>query len=163
MQQSCNCDSSRLGGEIQFMAEHKSDSLFLPSHVLQRKALEALWEHGRSSIRDVVDWLDSKLHSEVPYNTVASALNTLCNSGFATRVRLSGAREYLYSALVSREQLEKASTQQAVQTVFEKSRNRREALSYLVEIVGESDSRRLDDLGKVVEHKRRVTKDKRER
>ena len=145
------------------MAEHRADRLCLPGHPLQRRVLEVLWNSGRSSIRDVTDRLEGKRDAGVPYNTVAFALNTLCSSGFATRVRISGAREYLYSALVSREQLEKASTLEAVRTVFERSRNRREALSYLIDIIGEGDRARLDDLGEVVEQKQRVAKDKNKR
>lgn len=143
------------------MDEPRHDHLSsLPLGTLRRATLEMLWNLGRSSIRDVVDRLDGKLGSAVPYNTVASALNALCTAGLATRVRIPGSREYLYSAQVSREQLEKAATMKAVQTVFERSRNPRSALSYLVDLVSEGDRRRLDDLNDVVEHKRREVKAK---
>ncbi|MGH9497574.1 MAG: BlaI/MecI/CopY family transcriptional regulator [Terriglobales bacterium] len=127
---------------------------------LQRAALEALWDGGTGSIRDVVDRLEGKLDRALPYNTVASALNALCGAGFATRVRIKGAREYLYSAQVSRDQLERAATTGAVKTIFERSRTTRSALSYLVELVGEGDRRLLDDFKDVVEQRRGVAKPK---
>jgi predicted transcriptional regulator len=141
------------------MDEHRHDRLSsLPLGNLQRAALEMLWNLGRSSIRDVADRLDGRLGSAVPYNTVASALNTLCSAGLATRVRMPGKREYLYSAEVSREQLEKAVTSKAVQVIFERSGNSRSALSYLVDLVGEGDRRLLDDFKDVVKRRRREGK-----
>jgi predicted transcriptional regulator len=113
-----------------------------------------LWNSGRSSVRDVASGLDGKLGPSAAYSTVASALNRLCEAGLATRSRMPGAREYLYSALVSREQVEKAATVEAVQTVLKGARNPREALSYLVEIIGRVDRRLLDDLENTVERQR---------
>jgi predicted transcriptional regulator len=141
------------------MDERKHDQLSsLPLGNLQRAALEMLWNLGRSSIRDVADRLDGRLGSAVPYNTVASALNALCSAGLATRNRMPGKREYLYSAQVSRDQLEKAVTMKAVQTIFERSRSPRSALSYLVDVVSEGDRRLLDDFKDVVKQKRRVAR-----
>jgi predicted transcriptional regulator len=144
------------------MAARRDEGPSFPPGTLPRETLEILWDRGRSSIRDVVDGMDSKLGSGVPYSTVASVLNKLCKAGFTTRSRILGTRKYLYSALVSREQLEKTSTMEAVQTVFEKSRNQREALSYLVGIVGEAGRQLLDDLRNLVEQRRREAKPKRE-
>lgn len=141
------------------MDEHRHDQLSsLPLGNLQRAALGMLWNLGRSSIRDVADRLDGRLGSAVPYNTVASALNALCSAGLATRVRMPGKREYFYSAQVSREQLEKAATMKAVQTIFERSRSPRSALSYLVDLVSEGDRRLLGDLKDVVKQKRRMAR-----
>jgi predicted transcriptional regulator len=142
------------------MAERRDRRPSLPSGTLLRVTLEMLWNHGRSSIRDVVERMENKLGSGVPYSTVASVLNKLCEAGFATRSQIQGAREYLYSALVSREQVEKAATMEAVQTVFERSRNQRLALSYLVEVVSQSDRRHLVELKKLVERRRREMKAK---
>jgi predicted transcriptional regulator len=135
----------------------------LPPGTLLREALQTLWDLKRSSVREVVDRLERKLGSMVPYSTAASALNKLCESGLATRVRIQGAREYLYSALVSREQLDKASTMEAVQTLLKEARNPREALSYLVEIVSQADGRLLEDLREAVAHKRQAANPKRKR
>jgi predicted transcriptional regulator len=135
----------------------------LPPGTLLRAALEVLWNSNQSSIRDVVDGLESKLGSDVPYSTVASVLNKLCDTGFATRVRIPGAREYFYSALVSRDQMERTLTMEAVQTILTGARDSREALSYLVDIVGKADRRFLEGLGEVVDRRRQVVKAKRER
>lgn len=146
------------------MDEQRHDRLSsLPLGTLQRAALEMLWNLGRSSIRDVADRLDGSLGSAVPYNTVASALNALCSLGLATRVRMLGKREYFYSAEVSREQLEKAVTTKAVQTIFERSRSPKSALSYLVDLVSEGDQRLLDNLKDVVKQKRRMARAERNR
>jgi predicted transcriptional regulator len=140
------------------MRERKDDRLSsLPLGSLQRAALETLWSSGQSSIRDVVERLESELHS-VPYNTVASALNALCAAGLATRVHIQGAREYLYSARVSREQLEKAATTQAVRIIFERSQSPRGALAYLVDLVSECERPSLDELREMVEQRRRAAK-----
>jgi predicted transcriptional regulator len=159
MQLSCNYVGSQ-GGGLNSMRERKDDRLSsLPLGSLQRASLETLWSSGQSSIRDVVERLDSELHS-VPYNTVASALNALCAAGLATRVRIQGAREYLYSAQVSREQLEKAATTQAVRIIFERSRSPRSALAYLVDLVSECKRPSLNELGEMVEQRRREAKSK---
>lgn len=132
----------------------------LPLGDLQHAALEMLWSLGRSSIRGVADRLEDRLGSTVPYNTVASALNALCAAGLATRVRIQGARQYLYSAQVSREHLEKAAATQAVQIIFERSRSPRGALAYLVDLVSEGERPSLDKLCEMVERKRREAKAK---
>ena len=137
------------------------ERLSLPPGTLQREALEMLWDAGQSSTLEVADRLSSKLGVDLNYNTVSSALNGLCNMGVATRVRVPTARAYRYSACVSREQLEKAATVEAVQVVFKESGNSRLALSYLVDIIKKTDSRLLDDLKGVVKQKQRVTKLKR--
>ena len=140
------------------MAEHRSEGRSFPPGTLPRETLELLWDYGESSIRDVVDRMDSKLGSVVPYSTVASVLKRLCEASVATRSRLPGTREYLYSALVTREQMERASTLEAVQTVFQKSRNQREALSYLVGVVSQAGRQHVDDFRNAVDKKRREAK-----
>lgn len=134
----------------------------LPRGSLPRETLEILWDRGKNSIRDVVDEMEGKLGSSVPYSTIASVLKKLCKAGFATRSRIPGTREYLYSAVISREQLDKASAVEAVHTVFEKSRNQREALSYLVGIVSQAGREVVDDFRNAVEQKRQGAKVKRE-
>ena len=155
MQLSCNSDSSQEKSRGRFRAEEKdTGGLSLAPGTHLREVLEMLWNSGRSSVRDVASGLDGKLGPSAAYSTVASALNRLCEAGLATRSRMPGAREYLYSALVSREQVEKAATVEAVQTVLKGARNPREALSYLVEIIGRVDRRLLDDLENTVERQR---------
>ena len=134
----------------------------LPSSRLLRAALELLWNSDRSSIRDVVDGLEGRLGKDVPYSTVASVLNKLCETGFATRIRMQGAREYFYLAVVSRDQLERTATTEAVQTILQGARDPREALSFLVDIVSKADRRFLEGLEEVVERRRRAVTAKRE-
>lgn len=135
----------------------------LPPGTLLRAALEVLWNSSQSSIRDVINGLDNKLGAEVPYSTVASVLNKLCDTGFATRVRIPWAREYFYSALVSRGQLERTLTMEAVQTILAGARDSREALSYLLDIVGKADPRFLEGLGEMIGSRQPTVKVKRER
>jgi predicted transcriptional regulator len=144
------------------VAERRHEGPSFPPGTLPRETLEILWDYGKSSIRDVVDRMDGKLGSGVPYSTVASVLKRLCEAGFATRSRLQGTREHLYSALVSREQMERASTVDAVETVFAKSRSRREALSYLIGVVSQAGPQHVDDFRNAVEQRRREAKAKRE-
>jgi len=143
--------------------KRREERLALPAGTLQREVLEMLWTSGESRVWDVVDKLGSKLGLDLHYNTVSSTLNNLCSMGLANRVRLPGAKAYLYSARLSREQLEKAAAMEAVQTVFEGSRSSRLALSYLVDIIRKTDSRLLDDLEGMVEQKQRVLKTQRKR
>lgn len=140
------------------MAEHRRERRPFPPGTLLRETLELLWDYGESSIGDVVDRMDSKLGSAVPYSTVASVLKRLCEASVATRSRLPDTKEYLYSALVSREQMERASTLEAVQTLFQESRNQREALSYLVGVVSEGGRQHVDDFRNAVDKKRREAK-----
>jgi predicted transcriptional regulator len=162
MQLSCNSDSSQKKGRGRFRVEEKDNGrLSLAPGTHLREVLEMLWNSGKCSVRDVVAGLDGKLGSGAAYSTVASALNKLCDAGLATRSRMQGAREYLYSALISREQVEKAATVEAVHTVLKGARSPGEALSYLVEIIGHVDRRLLDDLKDSVERQRGAARPKR--
>ena len=65
--------------------------------------------------------------------------------------------------MVSREQLEKATTIDTVQTLLKEAPNPRMALQHLIEIVSAADEGLLDNLREVVKQKKQEVKAKRER
>jgi predicted transcriptional regulator len=135
--------------------DRREARLILPRGTLLREALELLWHSGDCSVWDVVDKLGAKLDLDLQYSTVSSTLDNLCNLGLATRVRTPGkkSKAFLYSASVSREQLEKTAIIGAVQTILAESGSTQQALQYLVELIKQADNRLLDDLKHQVEKK----------
>jgi predicted transcriptional regulator len=138
--------------------DKRDEHLALAPGTLRAEVLDTLWTFGQTSIRDLVDRLGEKRHTALPYSTGASALDSLCDLGFATRVRMPGKREYLYSAVVSREQLERAATIAAVQTLLAETHTSREALSGILATVEKAGSHLLDDLSSVLKQKRKKLK-----
>lgn len=135
--------------------DNREARLSLPRGTLLRQALELLWHSGECTVWDVVDNLSAKLDLKLQYSTVSSTLDNLCSLGLATRARITGkkSKAYVYSASLSREQLEKTAIIQAVQTILAESCSAQQALQFLVEVINQADNRLLDDLKHLVEEK----------
>ena len=136
-------------------SDRREARLILPRGTLLRETMELLWRSGECSVWDVVDRLSAKLELDLQYSTVSSTLDNLCSLGLAARVRINGrkSKAFLYSASVSREQLEKTAIIQAVQTILAESHSTQQALQYLVDLIKQADNRLLDDLKQLVEEK----------
>ncbi|MGC1452406.1 MAG: BlaI/MecI/CopY family transcriptional regulator [Candidatus Sulfotelmatobacter sp.] len=116
---------------------------------LEERLLEALWERGPATVRDLVDGTCQDL----AYTTVMTTLDRLFKKNLLSRE--AEGRAFRYTPRFTREDLHREVAGQAFRQLMDASPASSLPLSYLVEILTERDARLLDDLRQVVEAKRR--------
>jgi predicted transcriptional regulator len=116
---------------------------------LEQRMLEALWARGSATVREL---LENSL-PELAYTTVMTTLDRLFKKGLLTRS--DEGRAFRYVPRVSREELHQEAAGLAFRQLLDASPASSLPLSFLVEILSERDAHLLDDLRKLVEHKRR--------
>jgi predicted transcriptional regulator len=121
----------------------------LPGGELEYAVLVALWDLGPASARGV--------HSHVgepdglAYTTIAKVLDRLCIKGLVSRER-SG-KAFVYRARVKREVLDRARAKDLLGRFL--GDEPQPAIARLVEAVESLDPELLDELGRVVQSRRR--------
>jgi predicted transcriptional regulator len=127
----------------------RSFPLPAPLGPLEQRLLETLWQRGPATVRELVE--DDC--SDLAYTTVMTTLDRL----FKKKVLLRKAegRAFRYSPRLTRQELHRERASEAFRQLLEASPACTLPLSYLVEIVTGHDAQLLDDLGEVVEAKRR--------
>jgi predicted transcriptional regulator len=111
--------------------------------------LEGLWTRGSATVRELVEGD----HEDLAYTTLMTTLDRLFKKGLLTRSEEG--RAFRYAPRFSREELHREAASNALRQLLDASPASSLPLSFLVEILGERDKRLLDDLGKLVERKRR--------
>jgi predicted transcriptional regulator len=121
---------------------------------LERAVMDAVWQGGRLSVRDV----QAQLGSPAAYTTVMTTLDRLFKKGLVLRAR--DGRAFLYTAAFERHELEAAMTAGLVTGMLAGGPGAaRPFLSNLVDAVGDSDNSLLDELERLVREKRERIKD----
>ncbi len=121
----------------------------VPLGPLEQRLLDALWERGSATVREMVE--DNC--SDLAYTTVMTTLDRLFKKNLLARQ--PEGRAFRYSPRLTRQELQRERASEAFRQLMETSPASSLPLSYLVEIVTEHDAQLLDDLGEVVEAKRR--------
>jgi predicted transcriptional regulator len=116
---------------------------------LEQRMLDGLWARGSATVRELVDGGCDDL----AYTTVMTTLDRLYKKGMLTRSEEG--RAFRYVARFSREELHREAAGHAFRQLLDASPASSLPLSFLVEILGELDEQLLDDLGKLVDRKRR--------
>jgi predicted transcriptional regulator len=116
---------------------------------LEERMLEALWQRGNATVRDLVDGACQDL----AYTTVMTTLDRLFKKNLLTRE--AEGRAFRYTPRFTREELHREVAGEAFRQLLDASPASSLPLSYLVEILTERDVQLLDDLRQVVEAKRR--------
>lgn len=116
---------------------------------LEERLLEALWERGHATVRDLVDGACQDL----AYTTVMTTLDRLFKKNLLSRH--AEGRAFRYAPRFTREELHREVAGEAFRQLLDASPASSLPLSYLVEILTERDAHLLDDLRQVVEAKRR--------
>jgi predicted transcriptional regulator len=116
---------------------------------LEIQVMEVVWTFGESSVRDVVEKLESKL----AYTTVMTTLDRLYKKRLLERV--AEGRAFRYSPRHTREELKKAAAEETIRELLSSSPGASLPLSYLVEAVSEHDVALLDELQHLLDRKRR--------
>ena len=116
---------------------------------LEERVLDGLWARGNATVRELVE--DS--YQDLAYTTLMTTLDRLFKKGLLTRSEEG--RAFRYAPRFSREELHREAASSALRQLLDASPASSLPLSFLVEILGDRDTRLLDDLGKLVERKRR--------
>ena len=116
---------------------------------LEVRLLEALWERGHATVRDLADGPCQDL----AYTTVMTTLDRLFKKHLLSRQ--AEGRAFRYTPRFTREQLHQEAAGEAFRQLLDASSSSSLPLSFLVEIVTERDAHLLDDLQRLVEAKRR--------
>jgi predicted transcriptional regulator len=117
---------------------------------LEIHVMEVLWDAGESSVRDVVEKLESKL----AYTTVMTTLDRLFKKGLLSRQKSE--RAFLYSPRFSSEEWERRRAGDLIAGFLAGPEPSRDLLlSSLVDAVGQHDAMLLDELEEKIRRKRR--------
>jgi predicted transcriptional regulator len=115
---------------------------------LEVRMLEALWKRDSATVRELFD----EDFKDLAYSTVMTTLDRLFKKGLLTRTE---GRPFRYAPRLSREDLHREATGQALQGLLDASPSSAEPLSFLVETLGGRDEQLIEDLSKMVERRRR--------
>lgn len=117
---------------------------------LESAVMEAVWQQGEGSVRDVAERLERSL----AYTTVMTTLDRLYKKRLLDRRKSE--RAFVYSARVSAQELEAQRAEDFVTEFLGGTRLSRESLvSCLVDAVGGQDAAMLDELERRIQAKRR--------
>lgn len=117
---------------------------------LEIQVMEVVWNSGESSVRDVVEKLDSRL----AYTTVMTTLDRLYKKGLLDRYKSD--RAFVYTARLSSDEWERQRAGDLVAGFLSGPQPSRELLlSSLVDAVGHYDAMLLDALEEKIRNKRR--------
>ena len=116
---------------------------------LERRLLEAIWERGNATVRELVEGGKTGL----AYTTLMTTLDRLYKKNLLSRH--ADGRAFRYTARFTRQQLHREEAGEAFRQMLDASPAAALPLSYLVEIVSEYDARLLQDLSRLIENKRR--------
>lgn len=120
-----------------------------PLGPLEQRLLDALWERGNATVRELVE---GSCH-DLAYTTVMTTLDRLFKKNLLTRE--AEGRAFRYAPRATREELHREAAGEAFRQLLDASPAASLPLSYLVELVTERDAQLLDDLRRLVEAKRR--------
>jgi predicted transcriptional regulator len=116
---------------------------------LEIHVMEVIWANGESSVRDVVE----KLNSKLAYTTVMTTLDRLFKKGLLDRQKSE--RAFLYSPRLSSREWERRRAGDLVAGFLAGPEPSRDLLlSSLVDAVGQHDANLLDELEEKIRRKR---------
>jgi BlaI family transcriptional regulator, penicillinase repressor len=124
---------------------------------LEQRILDGLWEKGNSTVRELLE----RDYPELAYTTLMTTLDRLFKKGLLTRTEEG--RAFRYAPRMSREELHREAASHAFYQLLEASPASALPLSFLVEMVSERDKQLLDELGNLVERKRRELNEREKR
>ena len=116
---------------------------------LEERVLDGLWARGSATVRELVE--DG--YQDLAYTTLMTTLDRLFKKGLLTRSEQG--RAFRYTPRFSHDELHRQAASDAFRQLLDSSPASSLPLSFLVEILGERDTRLLDELRELVERKRR--------
>jgi predicted transcriptional regulator len=120
---------------------------------LERQVLDETWRRDETSVRDVFIAFDER----VAYTTLMTTLDRLYKKRLLSRRK--GGRAFLYSPLVTREELEQGIREDVIEGLLGRGAEGVEpVLACIVEAVSDRDRELLDELDRLIKEKRRELK-----
>ncbi len=118
---------------------------------LEREIMEAVWQRGETSVREIHGIFGEK---RAAYTTLMTTLDRLHKKGLLER-RKDG-RAFLYSPRISREEFTRSIAKDVINALLGKPDGEtKPVLACIVDAVGERDSKMLDVLEELLREKRR--------
>ncbi len=114
---------------------------------LEEQLLQALWERGNATVREILN----DCNPDLAYTTVMTTLDRLHKKGLLARV--PEGRAYRYWPQQTAEDFQRAAAQNAIRELLQAGAATA-SLSHLVEAVSDHDKQLLDELLRLVERKR---------
>jgi len=125
------------------------EALIASLGTLERSTLEEVWRQKEVNVRDVVRAFGDRF----AYTTVMTTLDRLYKKGYLERKKV--ARAYVYSAVMSDEQLQTGIVNDMLTGLMEgATRNVEPVLSCIVDAVSDKDRELLDDLERLIKAKK---------
>jgi BlaI family transcriptional regulator, penicillinase repressor len=116
---------------------------------LEHRVMDVLWQRGEANVRDVHE----QFGDGVAYTTVMTTLDRLYKKGLLTRWKVG--RAFRYAPTASREESRRSLTTELLDGLLaQHEREPLPLLSNLVDRVGDTDQRLLDELERLVQEKR---------
>ncbi|HEX6648520.1 MAG TPA: BlaI/MecI/CopY family transcriptional regulator [Pyrinomonadaceae bacterium] len=117
---------------------------------LERRVLEETWRLGEVSVRDIYRAFDER----IAYTTLMTTLDRLFKKNLLERRKES--RAYFYSAVVSRDDLDRGIKEDVVDGLLGHGADGVEPiLACIVDTISERDRELLDELDRLVQEKKR--------
>ncbi len=120
---------------------------------LESQVLDIVWRMRSATVREVKEQLTRK--RPVAYTTVMTTMDRLHEKGFLVRTKRG--KGYVYAPRVSRQEVGKSVMKKWLRNMLRAFGE--PSMSCLVEAIREVDSRRLDELARLIEEERRRTKE----
>ena len=122
---------------------------------LERQVLEETWRLGEVSVRDIYRAFDER----IAYTTLMTTLDRLFKKNLLERRKES--RAYFYSAVVSRDDLDRGIKEDVVDGLLGHGADGVEPiLACIVDTISERDRELLDELDRLVQEKKRELRHK---
>ncbi|MBA3569558.1 MAG: BlaI/MecI/CopY family transcriptional regulator [Pyrinomonadaceae bacterium] len=120
---------------------------------LERQTLEEIWRRGETSVRDIFVSFEKR----IAYTTLMTTLDRLFKKGLLGRRKVG--RAFLYSPLVTREELEQGIREDVIEGLLGLgSQSVEPVLVCIVDAVSERDRESLDELDRLIQKKRQELK-----
>ncbi len=123
----------------------------------EQQVLGALWVRGSATVRELL--ADGQIRQA--YTTVMTTMDRLYKKGLLDRV--AEGRAFRYTPRHSPEELQRVAVLEGVRQLLGSGDTSSLPLSYLVEALSAHDAQLLDELQRLVEHKRRELKSRGQR
>lgn len=120
---------------------------------LESQVLDLVWRMKSATVREVKEQLTRKRN--VAYTTVMTTMDRLHEKGFLVRTKRG--KGYVYAPRVSRQEVGKSVMKKWLRNMLRAFGE--PSMSCLVEAIREVDSRRLDELARLIEEERGKTKE----
>jgi predicted transcriptional regulator len=123
---------------------------------LEKRVLDATWKLKKANVRDVVD----KFENEFAYTTIMTTLDRLFKKGYLERDEDKG-RAYIYSPRVTQEEMQIGILGDVITGLLDSAtRSVEPVLASIVDSVGDTDRKLLDELERLVKEKKASIKGK---